>query len=59
MFELGLELDLTLIADLEKRLCRMFQLEEDEYRQMGKGGGQGQEEIRLIGRSCKPLSLYE
>ena len=41
MFELGLELDLTMIADLEKRLCRMFQLEEDEYRQMGKGGGQG------------------
>ena len=38
-FELGLELDLGMVIDLEKRLWRMFQIEKDKSRQVGKEQG--------------------
>lgn len=34
-FKLGLELDLSMVVDLGERLWRMWQIEKDEYRQMG------------------------
>lgn len=48
-FKLGLELDLSILVDLEKRLWIMFHIEKDKYRQIVRD----RNEIRLTGRSCK------
>ena len=42
-FKLGLELDLSMTVDLEKRLWRMYQIKKDGYSHWLKDEGQGQE----------------